>query len=172
MASDDVLMIDGSNQVKRVSSALIGGGASAGRKMGDEARIAPLFGPDAQLTVAVSANTTYEIEVYIQYSGSSFANSTLDISLSAPVAAATDMSYGVTTSGQAVAPSNVDGSGSLISGLGVDFNPFNRQTVVVKGLVQTNAAGFVVVNWGDQFASAGETINIHRNSFIKLTRLN
>lgn len=171
LASDDVLMIDGSNQVKRVSSALIGGGASAGIKMADETRGAPFTGPDASLNIAVSAGTTYEIEVYIQYSGSNSPSSALDIAITGPVAAATDISFGVVTSGQAVSPSNVDGSGVYITGLGVDAIPSNRQTVAVKGLIKTNAAGSVNVNWGDMFG-VGETITIHKNSFIKLTRLN
>lgn len=172
IASDDVLMIDGTNQVKRISSALIGGGALSGRKLADEVRLAGGVFPDANLTANVAANTMYEVEVYVQYSGSNSPLSALDLSITAPVAGPADISYGVVTSGQAIAPSNVDGSGTVISGIGVDFVPSNRQTVVVKGLIQTNAIGSVTFNWGDSLNSAGESVTIHRNSYIKLTRLN
>lgn len=172
VASDDVLMIDGTNQVKRISSALIGGGALSGRKLNDETRIAGGIAPDANLTVNVAANTMYEVTVFVQYSGTHSPLSALDLSITAPVAGPADISYGVVTSGQAVAPSNVDGSGTIIPNIGVDLVPSNRLTVLVKGYILSNAIGSVTFNWGDSMNSAGEFVTIHRNSYIKLTRLN
>ena len=87
-----------------------------------------------------------------------------------PSIAPTSMSYGVVSSGQAVTPSNVDGSGSTISGIGTSFPPTNRQTILVKGYIDLPAAGSVTLHWGDGTDSGGEQVTLHQNSYIKLTR--
>jgi hypothetical protein len=127
---------------------------------------------DANMTIAVAGGQTFEFEIYVQYSGSNSPESSLDLAVTGPVAAATDISYGIVTAGQALAPSNVDGSGSFINNIGVDIAPASRVTVLVKGFITTNAAGNVTFVWGDDTNDLpGETISVHANSYIKLTRV-
>lgn len=171
VGNEDLLMITNgpNNEVRRYTGTP---GTSYRRKLADETRPAgPAAAADVDLTIPVTALTRYEIELYIQYSGDNNPASALDVSLTAPVAAASDISYGVVSSGQAIAPSNVDGSGTVINDIGVDFTPTNRQTILIKGYLYTNAAGSLVFNWGDDFASAAESVTIHRNSYVKLTRM-
>ncbi len=170
MQTDDRLVIDGANQIRRVPAI---GAYPYARKGTDETRLggaAPAA--DAALTVPVQSGATYEIEIYVQYSGTQSPFSALDVAVNAPVAAAADISYGVVTAGQALAPSNVDGALSYINDIGVDLVPANRLTVLIKGIVTTNAAGNIQLYWGDDTNDAGESITIHANSYIKLTRLN
>jgi len=167
--TDDRLTITPGGQIQRVASF---SAALFSRKPVNESRAAA-FGPlanDAALTVAVVAGATYEIEVYVQFSGNNNFQSQLDISLTGP-AAIGDMSYGVVTSGIGLAPANVDNSGTIIEDIGVDAVPANRLTIAMKGMIVTNAAGVVVLQWGDNFVGAAESITIHRNSYIKLTRV-
>jgi hypothetical protein len=172
-ANLDVLMIEASpgNQVRRFIGTL---GPTLARKTADETRAAgSLATDDGDMTVACVAGSMYEIEVYVQYSGSDNPESSLDVAITGPVAAATDISYGLVSSGQAVAPSNVDGSGTVIQDAGTDGTPTNRITLLMKGLITTDAAGFVTFQWGDDTDDLpGETITLHANSYIKITRIN
>ncbi|MBL1161082.1 MAG: hypothetical protein D8M52_05115 [Chlorobi bacterium] len=170
-ANQDVLLITSpGNEVRRYSGTP---GVSMARKAANETRAyAAAVANDAAMTLPCVVGT-YEVEVYVQYSGDNNPFSNLDVAITAPVAAATDISYGIVSSGQAVAPSNVDGSGSVIAGLGVDFVPTNRITVLIKGVVTTNAAGNITFQWGDtNNGGAAENITLHANSYIKLTRIN
>jgi|GEM_PF-2608903 len=170
-ANQDVLLITSpGNEVRRYSGTP---GVSMARKAANETRAyAAAVANDAAMTLPCVAGT-YEVEVYVQYSGDNNPASNLDVAITAPVAAAADISYGIVSSGQAVAPSNVDGSGSVIAGLGVDFVPTNRITVLIKGVVTTNAAGNITFQWGDtNNGGAAENITLHANSYIKLTRIN
>ncbi len=170
-ANEDVLMITAANEVRRYTGTP---GITLARKTANESRNAGIpVANDADMTVACVGGSTYEIEVYVQYSGSHNPQSTLDVAVTGPVAAATDISYGVVSSGQATAPSNVDGSGSVIAELGTDFTPANRLTVLIKGIITTNAAGNITFQWGDDTDDLpGETVTLHANSYIKITRIN
>ena len=168
-ANDGIVVADNTGQIRRVP---LPGELIFGRKSSTETRPAGAVGADADMTVTTGTAGEFEIEVYIQYSGNNFPLSALDFNLtSAEVVAFDDISYGVVSSGQAVTPSNVDGSGSSISGIGVSLPPANRQTILVKGYVALPAGGgTVTLHWGDGTATAGESITLHKNSYIKLTR--
>ncbi|MBL0323062.1 MAG: hypothetical protein IPP80_11955 [Ignavibacteria bacterium] len=173
LQSDDRLVIDGGGQIRRVPSV---GAVYFARKAATEVRnggVVPAVDPD--LTIAVAAGQTFEFEIYVQYSGSNSPESSLDLAVDGPVGAPTDISYGIVTAGQALAPSNVDGSGSLISNIGVDITPTQRITVLVKGFITTNIAGNVTLVWGDDTDDLPglpiETLTVHANSYIKLTRV-
>lgn len=168
-AADDILVITPSNQVRRYSGTP---GMSLSRKTSTETRVSGFpIANDADLTVPVEAGGMYEITVFLMYSGSHNPESTMDVALTGP-AAPGGFSYGVTTSGQAIQPSNVDGSGSVIPDLGTVAPPTDRQTVMITGLIMANANGVVRLQWGDDLNVSGETITLHANSFLKVSRVN
>ncbi|RPI69568.1 MAG: hypothetical protein EHM43_01420 [Ignavibacteriae bacterium] len=166
-ATDGIVVADNTGEVRRVP---LPGELIFGRKTSAESRAAAL-GPlaaDAEMTVTTGAGGEFEIEVYIQYSGDVFPASALDFSIVS--ATATSISYGVVSSGQAVSPSNVDGSGAVISGIAASNPPANRQTILVKGYIALPAGATVTLHWGDGAVTGGENVTLHTNSYIKLTR--
>ncbi len=168
-ASDDILVITPANQVRKYSGTP---GMSLSRKPSTETRVSGFpISNDADLAVPVEAGGMYEITVFLMYSGSHNPESTMDVALTGPAAPGA-FSYGVTTSGQAIQPSNVDGSGSVIPDLGTVAPPTDRQTVMITGLIVANADGVLRLQWGDDLNVSGETITLHANSFLKVSRVN
>jgi hypothetical protein len=118
------------------------------------------------LSAALTTTGTYELEVYLMYNGTNpLDNFDIQIVGSGGATFGT-MSYGLVSSGQAIAPSNVDGPGTPIAGIGVDAVPGNRLTILIKGFMTLTAPGSVDVQ---DLNAAG--INYFANSYIKVTRL-
>ena len=156
--NDGIVVADGNGNLRKVA---IPGSTFLGRLGVD----VPGFGgaPTTVLTVNANAAGTYEVQVYVMYSG---VNPLESVDASIIGVTVTDLSWGVVSSGQALEPSNVDGVGSAVTGIGVGSIPTNRLTIVIKGIVDVSAAGDI------HFQSALDpNITFHKNSFIKLTRL-
>ncbi len=173
--TEDVLMIDSpNNQVFRYPGAP---GIAVVRKLIDEALTgSTALQDDDELVVNLQPNSTYEIEAVIHYSGDNVPFSNMRAAFTGPEASPSDFSYSATISGAPLAPAYTegdDGSGAPLTPIPVDgVTPTAKLTVIFKGLIETDGIGGpLTFRWAQDMAGAGKT-TVHRNSYLKVTRIN
>lgn len=170
--TEDVLMIDTpNNQVFRYPGAP---GIAIKRKMADETvNNSAALQDDDELAINLQPNSTYEIEAVIHFSGDNAPFSNMRAAFTGPELAIADFSYSATMSGAPLAPSYAEGDDSPLTPIPVDgVTPGAKVTVIFKGLIATDGLGGpLTFRWAQDIAGAFNT-TVHKNSYLKITRIN
>ncbi len=177
LGTEDVLMIENApdNNVRRYTGTP---GIVFTALAADFTYVQPAA--QANLLVSPTINTgRYEVEVVLFYSTSADNVGLgqfgfIDFTFQNGTAVVGSATYGLAgSSGQAlVEPSNTPVWGSTIQNIGAAGNPNVRATVIIKGTAQVTTAGTIAFTVGEDVdGTAGQSVTIHANSYMKLTRV-
>jgi len=139
------------------------------RRTADLAYSSTTLTSDAQLVVPLAINYVYEFEGLIAFDGTT-ADADLQIAFTVPAGAS--IRWGIVNAvGASIAPSSITGSGTAATDIPVNTSsPGSDMSIYVKGLVvMGGTAGNLTLQAAT--TTAGKTINILTNSFIKATRM-
>ncbi|HLP27198.1 MAG TPA: hypothetical protein VK147_01075, partial [Candidatus Didemnitutus sp.] len=172
VGTENVLMIEQpSNRVMRYPGAP---GIAIVRKTADESVVnSAVLQDDDQLSLNLQPNAAYEFEAVVVFSGNNAPFSNLRGAFIGPEFAVTDFSYTATMSGSPLAPSYGEGDDFSLTPLPVDgASPSAKVTVIFKGIILTDGVGGPLrFRWAQDIAG-GATSTVHRNSYLKTTRIN
>jgi hypothetical protein len=125
---------------------------------------------DAQLTVPVAANATYQLDMFLDYSSATAADA--QVSLSVPASATWKIAPYAMTSATAATSGSLETAPAASGGVTLGGDGVGTHVSAVPcGWVKTaGTAGNVVVQWAQLVSTASATV-LYTGSWIRLTRV-